>query len=319
MKASPKRNLAFFFMLMLSVGVMANSSWAPPKSEGDFDQNRVSWKRLVFEANKAMGSASTRVLLESLTVAEAAPALIESPHGAVAIPADADVLLMTAAIEAHLLFERKKWEGRVWFLPTDGTALQRTRHKPGKGASDKRYRYGPEGVYRRRAEPKDKQEAKLSVDAWSKVRNSYYDHGTGRIDCAQISDPLVLLYVVSATGMSEGRELEVCVFNKKELYRVTLETAGTEQVRVDFNQKQGRSAERVNTELNVLKIRLRPRPQDPNLKNPQAFEFIGLSGDIQILLDPRLGIPVGIRGELPVVGQTDFKLTEVSLIGGSKK
>ncbi len=127
-------------MLMLSVGVMAMPSWARAKSGGDFDQNRVSWKRLVFEGKKAMGSASTRVLLESLTVAEAAPALIESPHGAVAIPSNADVLLMTADIEARLLFERKKWEGRVWFLPTDGTALQRIRHKPGKGAGDKRYR-----------------------------------------------------------------------------------------------------------------------------------------------------------------------------------
>ena len=44
---------------------------------------------------------------------------------------------------------------------------------------------------------------------------------------------------------------------------------------------------------------------------------MGLTGDLQIFLDAETGIPVGVRGELPVVGKTDFKLTEVTLKDGA--
>ena len=218
-----------------------------------------------------MGKARTQIELGMLTAEDASAAMMESPHGEIAIPENSDVLLISADIEAKLLFERKKWQGRVWFLPGDGTALQRNRHKPGKGASDKRLRYGPEGVYRRRAEPNNRREAELGADEWTKVRNAFYGYGKGRADCAPISDPLVLFYVVSAVGMTDGRELEFCAFNKKELYRVVIQSAGTERLKVDVTEKRGRSTRRVKRRLDALKIHLKPRLQAPGPQEPTAF------------------------------------------------
>ncbi len=320
MKASPSRISTFLLIFVVSTTLGAMPSPAQCGSAGDFDPNSLSWRRLVFEGKQAMGKARTQIQLEALTAEEAATALIESPHGGVEIPENADVFRISADIKVKLLFERKKWKGWVWFLPDEGTALQRVRHKPGKGASDKRLRYGPDGVYRRRAEPKNKREAELGADDWTKVWNAFYGYGKGRTGCGRISDPLVLFYVVSTVGMSEGYEFAVCVFNKKELYRVVLQGAGTERLEVDFTEKRGgRSINRVKRRLDALKIRLRPRLQDPGPKEPEAFEFMGLTGDLQILLDPQTGIPVGVKGELPVVGKTQFKLTEVTLIDNTAK
>ena len=52
---------------------------------------------------------------------------------------------------------------------------------------------------------------------------------------------------------------------------------------------------------------------------PEAFEFMGLTGGFQILLDPHTGIPIGVRGELRVAGRPDFKLTEVVLTDDTRK
>ncbi len=319
MKASPSRISTFLLMFLVFAHLGAVPSQGQCGSAGDFDRSSLSWRRLVFEGKQAMGKARTQVQLEALRAEDAATALIDSPHGEVEIPGNADVLLISTEIEAKFLFERKKWKGWVWFLPDDGTALQRIRHKPGKGASDKRLRYGPDGVYRRRAEPKNKREAELGADNWTKVWNAFYGYGKSRTDCGRISDPLVLFYVVSTVGMSEGYEFEVCVFNKKELYRVVLQSAGTERLEVDYTEKRGQSKNRVKRRLDALKIRLRPRLKDPSLKEPEAFEFMGLTGDLQILLDPQTGIPVGVRGELPVAGKTDFKLSEVNLTADTGK
>ena len=317
MKASPSGIPTFFLIFMVLAWPGAVLSGGQPRSMGDFDRDSVSWQRLVFEGRQAMGKARTQIRLEALTARDASAALIRSPHGEVAIPDNADVLLISAEIEAKLLFERKKWYGRVWFLSDDGTALQRIRHKPGKGASDKRLRYGPDGVYRRRAEPNNKREAELGADNWTKVRNAFFGYGKGGADCARISDPLVLFYAVSAVGMSQGHELDLCVFNKKELYLVELKSTDTERVEVDVTEKRGQSSKRVKRRVDALRIRLKPSLRDPGLKEPTGFEFMGLTGDLEILLDPQTGVPVGVRGELPVVGKTNFKLTEVTLTDGA--
>ncbi len=44
-----------------------------------------------------------------------------------------------------------------------------------------------------------------------------------------------------------------------------------------------------------------------------AFEFLGLSGDVEIFADPQLRIPVAVRGRVPRAGRTTVQIHEMKI------
>ena len=54
-------------------------------------------------------------------------------------------------------------------------------------------------------------------------------------------------------------------------------------------------------------------PLDPENRKREAFELLGLEGDLGILVDPASGIPLQIRGDVPGAGGMEFNLTAVTL------
>jgi len=278
----------------------------------EIDDSQVAWRRLVLRASKLFARITLEIRLAAVPATEAVVSLVPSPHGMALSPGDSEVLLATVDIESVSGFSRKKWLGNGWFRPADGSALQRVRFKPGEDGTKKIYRYSSDGVFRIVSEPNSSREAKLPPAEWTKSSERFFPFRGKSADCAKISDPFVLLYVLSSTPLSSGDRSRVCVFNKKALYFATLEVAGSERVAVDYSWESAGRETRINHKIATLKVQLTARAVDPQVEAREPFEFLGLEGEIEILVDPTSRLPVAIRGNLPSVGRLDFELSEAT-------
>jgi len=311
MKAHQKPGMVF--SVALAVGGLSIPAAATGGAEPELDPTGVAWSRLVFEGQRSVGRTTMAVELKALAVADAEADLVASPHPPAMSPDGGRAALMSAEIDAILPFKRKHWTGRTWFRPVDGAALQRIRYKPGKDGSNKTYRYSEGGVYRIRAEPRGSREARRGPERWTDVRESYYPYGAVREGCATVSDPFVLLYLVSAADLSVGDALSVCVFNKKGLYRATLKPVESERIKAHYVEGPGKRGNQVDREAVALKILLTAQPVPGSAGKLEGFEFLGLEGGVEILVDSESGLPLEIRGTLPEIGRLAFRLVEATV------
>ena len=284
----------------------------------DLDPQRVRWSRLLFEASHGLNSARTEVRLAPIPAAGLESSLLAAGADGPRPPLpDAGALLMVATLSTSTklpLFSDKTWKTRVWFLPGNASALQRTRLKIGKEPDKKIFRYFPEGVRRVRAEPEDSDEAERPPEAWTKIRSDFYAYGPARAGCRDVSDPSALFYVISAADMSAGDPpLALCVFNKKTLYHAELRAAGTESLRVGYMRRRGGIDERIDKEIDALKIVLSTRADESAERKPEPFEFFEMRGDIEVYIDAASRLPVQVRGTVKNVGEATLLLTEADI------
>ena len=296
---------------------LAPGNEASGSSVLELDPAHVPWSRLRFLASTEMASAQTEVRLApipAIRLKDSLQADVEGPSPPV--PA-ADALLMTVVTETSSnlpLTSDKTWRTRVWFLPGDATALQRTRQKIGKEPDAKIFRHFPDGVQRIRAEPDSSGEAERSPGAWSKTRSNFYHYGPARAGCPQVLDPATLFYVISAVEMSrDDPPLALCVFNKKTLYQVDIHVAGSQRLAVGYTQRRGTTEEQVETKPDVQTIVISSRPLQPAEQEPEPFEFFEMRGDIGISFDPASRLPVKVRGVVKNVGEITLELVEGDL------
>ncbi len=269
----------------------------------------VPWERLVFEDANALTSVRTAITVASLSAEEAGTLLIAAPGGDGLPVAGERALALSADIEAdNRLLADKSWRGLVWIRP-DGTALQRIRDKRAPDRNRRTYRFTPTGVFRIRAEPDGAAEEDAPPASWTDITEKTFSYGAGARDCARVSDPAALLFLLSRDppAASEGARRE-CVFNKKTLYRAEIEPAGHEAVSADHAEERDGARRSVEGTRRALRLRIRARP----LGAPDAderFEFLGIEGDVELLLEEPSGLPLRIRGRIPDFGDADFALT----------
>jgi hypothetical protein len=277
------------------------------------DPGKLHWNGLEMKTANSAGEVVLKVRLEKEADA-AALQKVEVDGSPVLEPGDSAVLLLSVDISASFLLARKQWRGQTWALEENGAALQRVRFKPGRSGSYKRYRYAEAGVYRKRAEPKGRREARLPPERWSRTKHSYYPYAPAHRDCPMVSDPLALLYLIPAVGLHQGGRMELCVFNKHGIYQVTLQAVDTEPVKVGFPDPTSPSPEQGVREISGQRIRLTAQPLNPDNENLDPFEFIGLEGDIEFVFDPASGLPLLVRGLLPGAGASELRLTSADLV-----
>ena len=270
----------------------------------------VGWSQLVFEAADGVGRVRVGI--------ELAPADLSELHDAVAakglalLPQRGGLQRLSADIQARAFLLDKTWRGQVWFQ-LDGTALQRTRFKPGEDGDFRRYRYTSEGVSRRRVKPQNSEQAALPPDRWGKVKDKFIPFGSAKQTCGPIFDVSGLLYTISAHGLEPELGTGICVFNKKSLYRVKLVARDTPPVKLTLQQGPGELVSRLADGVDVRVIELQPQPLGGAGQEREAFEFMGLEGDIAVSLDRVTGLPLMLSGELPGLGRVRLELTEVRL------
>jgi len=305
---------------LLAAACAAMSMVAPPAHQAlgssalEFDPEKVRWSRLLFQASQSLASARSEVSLTPVAAAGLKSSLLPEAGGPLQPEPGADAMLMTAIIglSSKLPFVGDKdWETQVWFLPGSASALQRTRTKIGEDADSKTFRYLAEGVRRIRSKPESPGEGERRPESWTTVKSAFYPYGPARAECPDVSDPSLLLYVLSAVNPSpDDPPLELCVFNKKTLYRVELSAVAATRLPVRYTRRRVTGEEPVDQEIDVLTITISSRPLRPAEQEPEPFEFFEMRGDIEVSYDPVSGLPVQVRGTVKNVGEATFRLIE---------
>ena len=313
----PRRALCFCacVLALLSASTLASPMLLSPAVAGSplaLDPSRVAWSRLLFRASDAMASVTIEVRLATVPSSGLEALPDAGADGAIMPPDGAEVSLMTAAIVVDGY--DKTFRNEVWFLPGDAVPLQRRRDKIGKDANRKTFRYAADGVYRVRLDPEGRREAELPPEQWSARKTHFYPYETALSGCPVLTDPALLLFVVSAGAVSEdGEPLELCVFNKKTVYRVRARAAGARPLEVAYTEIGQGVRNEIERGIDAQRIRIVARPGDAAGLEPDPFEFFEITGDIEIVLDPSTRVPVMISGDLPGLGRVDFSLSEVTL------
>ena len=165
-----------------------------------------------------------------------------------------------------------KLVNHVWFDPRDATALGRFRLRRGDDDFKKIYRFTQQGVFRHRIEPGSKQEEQQEPEKWTDVRDTFYAYNLDQLGCVNVSERLLLIYRVSAVEqLEDNKPLFLCVFAKRQLFEVKLESAGLHSVKFDYIEKSQEAKHRRKGRMDAHKIMLETRPLKSDLPKVENF------------------------------------------------
>lgn len=203
---------------------------------------------------------------------------------------------------------------QVWFCPENADAFQSIWMRLGEDDYKRTFRFTRQGAYRVQREPANQQEAELPSEEWTKIRNSFYPYSLDSWRCKQVSEPSVLIYLVSASPISEGNiPAHFCIFYKRQLHDVRLIPRGSEALEVDYVEKSGENLIRTNGAVKAVRVSLNAASSQADEEDGESFSFLGLKEDIEIFLDPQSRIPLMVRGVIPLAGRVELKLREIRL------
>jgi hypothetical protein len=312
-----RKLLLSFVLLICLIGLRdgSSSSWAQSYSQLELDAKRIPWVRLFYQAQSFMVDVTVDMHLESLSADEVRAALIESHQGTVLPIPSIGAYKLTNDIVVDSIFQPPvKIVNQVWFDPVDATALGRIRLRQGEDDQKKVYRFTQQGVFRHRKEPKDQKEAQKVPEKWTDVKDSFYSYSLDQLGCINVSERLLLTYIVSAVeGLENNKPLVLCIFGKRQLFRVQLKSAGLHPVEIDFVEKKQLTEHRRQDEVEAHKIILESQPLEADLDEVENFSFLGFQKNIALFVHTASRLPVQISGEIPMAGKVTVKLHEVQL------
>jgi hypothetical protein len=301
-------------VLLISLGLPANSSRAQSSLSNKFESGRLPWRRLSYMASSVFGKVTTEIQLAELPAIEVAHLLIAASRGIVLQESGATIMIITVHSDIKPLFGSDEiLKTQAWYDPKDGKALQRDRLFLGNEKWQKRYRFTDQGVFRLRNKPQDSREDELPPEQWTKVREEFYAYNHEGLNCAAVLEPSGLLYLVSANNFKlQEPPLSLCVFNKKQLHRLNVSLDGDRRIKVNYLENSGGNQTRREKEIDAAKVSFQPRAMVSEDQAPEEFSFLGLNGDFDIFIDKATQLPVQISGKILTFGKIDIKLQEVS-------
>ena len=307
------KQLIFGLALVAGCSIYAGAAQAPARPL--YDPSRIPWMALSFQAKNFWVKVSTNIRLVSLPAAEIEALLLPSPKGNPIKPKTPQLYQMTINTLIDPIFRSPvSIYNRIWFNPTDASALGRIRLRRGEDDFKKVYRFTDRGVFRHLLEPKDKKEAALDPEKWSRIKDSFYPYDLTRLGCAGATERSLPIYIISAADISDVNDsLALCIFGKRQLHRMKFKREGTYPLTVNFIEKTKQNEIRKEEQINAIKIAIAAEPMESDLEEPEDFSFLGLHKDLAIYIDSATHIPVQISGTIPTVGQADLKLDKVLL------
>jgi len=300
-------------LAILGLIVLRPSARAQSFPQLKLNPKQVQWTELSFHAKNFWVEVSTRVELKSFPAADIEAALLPTPKGAPVKTAKTEAYQMAINTTIDPRFQPPvNVHNNIWFNPEDAASLGRVRLRLGDDHFKKMYRFTDQGVFRHRIEPKNKQEASLGPDRWTDIKDSFYPYDLARLGCPFVSERSLLVFILSAVDFSRNNEpLTLCVFGKRQLHRVQLQTQGLYPLSVNYIEKTQQTTTRKKATLNTLKITITAEPMDSGLKQAENFSFLGFHSDIVIYIEPTARLPIQAEGVIPTIGKAQLKLNEV--------
>lgn len=274
----------------------------------------LHWRNLELQDAGVLGSVITRIDLRELSATEAQPTLVDGPKQMsprIAAPRIQELvvsntiqLLLGAGIETQV---------RLWFNADDGLPLQLIRMRQGSNPSRKLYRFGSNRVYRLRSQPANKAETGQPPEHWSQTSESFYPLPDPDGECPAILESSQLLTLLSNPDqLLSEQPVELCVFDRKHVYRVEFRSLGHEQLDIDYLQVAAGQETRVRRTLEALHVALTSRPLEGAQGDVEPFSLLGLQDEIHLLLSDPERIPLRIRGQVPGFGMIDLELKKLT-------
>ena len=311
------RNLLTFFCLtiLLWLGAYIGPAMGQPISHLSLDPHRIPWSRLSFQAANFWVNVSSQIQLSLPAASELDAVLLKTPRGNPIQPASSQAARITIQTTIdHRLRSPVNIFNRIWFDPTDAAAIARIRIRRGQDDFKKIYRFTDQGVFRHRIEPKNRKEASLEPEKWTDVKDSFYPYDRFNLGCDDITERSLLIYILSAAPLVQNdKPLSVCVFGKRALHQVTLQSTGTRSTPVDYVEKKLQVEIRKEGHTTATEIAISAEPIEPGQPEVENFSFLGFQKDILIHIDPVSHLPVQISGTIPTVGKTHLRLNKVEM------
>ena len=252
------------------------------------------WQQLVFEQRNFWATARGELNLKK-GVAPLFPEAVNDPF---------------VRLEIHNTVGSSIESIVVDLAPGDGASLARWRLSRGRDQRLKTHRYLADSILRERREPGDGT-ADGDRAAFSAGDGGWVSSGVTRIDLPAAAEgrtiitPHALFLLLPDLRDEPGRAADYLVHTDLNFYRLVASPGSGETIEADFRLDEGRVEGRRGTR--VLKLRAEPLAGNPE---GQDFELMGLSGDIEFLVDRATGLPLRIRGEAPRIGGAELNLIE---------
>jgi hypothetical protein len=270
----------------------------------------LPWRSLELVSEGVLTRVTTRAELEKVAASAVLARLIEAPGREPRQPSGERVAVLTVQSDIRMLAGGFETKSRLWFDPGDGSPLQLSRTRRGRDDYEKIYRFTDGGVYRVRRTPDGPREAKLPPARWSLVKESYYPLSGQDKGCAGLLESSQLLYVLSASPPpAAATPREYCVFDRQALYRVRVVQTARESAKTAYVDTAGHA--RRPDEARVDAYRLGLSAGGGGDEDEPAFSFLGLQGDIRILLSATERLPLRVGGKVPGFGSVELELRQL--------
>jgi hypothetical protein len=304
-------------MAFVAMIYFAGQGWGQSFDHLKLDPDQVLWSRLYFRAKRAVVDVKVDVRLAPFSTAEfesiwrTNPQFIPQPSLGQKV-----YTINVHRVIDHILSRPVTLSNQVWFEPIQAEALYRVRLRQGKDDIKRTYWFSRKGVHRLRTRPSTKGEGSGDPAKWTDARTSFYPYDLTQLGCPQVTDPVLIIYLLSTAHMDKnGDSLSLCVFGKQQLHHLRMQVEGLQALEVDYFENREEGKVRKKGKVNSLRITLEAQPLPADRKDAENFSFLGFHKDITIDIDPELRIPLQMSGRIPTVGTVSLKLSGVSMRG----
>jgi len=312
LKKSLHRHWLVFSVLFISLYLpFASSATAERVPALNIDKAAVTWKHLSFKGKEFFAKLVVKIELMSPPKSELDAAFIPSPKGAPVAMAEFGALVIDTNIFVKSIFGKIELRKKAWFDPVSVSAMQYVRERRGVKDYKKTYRFTDKGVHRVARTPIDKNETKQPPEKWSASYEEFYPYDSEKKDCANITAPISIIYLISALKVSDFEEpVTICVFNKKETIYLDIQKKPSEVLHVSHIEKKGEKAIHKDTSILAEVLSLEARSVSSGLIIDN-FTLVGLQGDLKIYIDRESQTPVQLRGNYKNFGEIKLNLRQV--------
>jgi hypothetical protein len=263
------------------------------------------WSRLRFEHHGLALDAALEIARDTLP-ATAFPADDSAPTGALR-PAGGTVgrLVARSVFGLPPLLSRHR-SSVLWFEPSNHSALVGTRETIGMGAGYKVSHYTGSGVHVAKASPASRAERARAPGTWTAIAESFAGYGEAARLCSVVSEPLMLL-LLDPARLPKG----FCVTSKRVLLRAVFSGPVEEDLISEVRMHRTDGTTDYARFTRVRRYVLQLVPVDGSRHTDGSEAFLGLQGKVEIRVDARTAIPIGLRGKASLLGRVDFRLREI--------
>ncbi len=295
-----------FHVSILSILAGTLSQASPPAT----DPLLPDWQEVVLQHKGLLGSATTRIGLKSFDGDLPPPLPGHSPEGGTA---DRDKLIQ---LEVHSAIDpvagsHLEMTSSLWFAPGERLPVRLLRSSRGKDAYDKYYRFDPQGVLRVRIKPSEDAEER-QADGGGRSEDSFYPFPQWATGCSRIFESSQIIYhLISAVRNDLPLPDELCVFDRKKVYRLLVENHGTEQVGIPQKTDRDSAGKHSTSSVDTLHLSLYSRAEKSGAKGGKPFTLLGIKEKLHLWLSLTRGIPMRVEGRLKGSATTRLELIDI--------